>query len=118
MMLQAFKKPTHRLIRTAKIHLQERVELVCGGQIGIEQECTLKCGFCQLRYDGATVREFIQEPATPAQPGPCRRKIRILRQTGPVQISREKHRLERSLRGQFPSAHKFLVSLPPEARFS
>src|SRR5271155_5491739 len=118
MMLQSFEKPTHRLIRTAKIHLQECVELVSGGQIGIERKCALKHSFSQLRYNGAAVREFIEEPATPAQPCPSRRKVRILRQTGPVQISREKHRLERSLRGQLPSTHKFFVSLPPDARFS
>ena len=89
-----------------------------GGQIGIEHECTLKRGFRQLRNNGATVGEFIEEPATTAQPCPGGRKVRILGQTGPVQISREKHRLERSLRGQFPSTHKSFVSLPPDARFS
>jgi hypothetical protein len=55
---KAFEKPTHCLICATKIDLQEGIELVSGGQIGIEHKCTLKCGFCQRRDNGTAVREF------------------------------------------------------------
>src|SRR5579862_2652249 len=93
MAIQSFQQPPHGLVRTPKIHLQEGVDLMSRGEIRIEAEGTLKCGFRQLWKHRIAVSELVEKPATSAQPGPCRSEAWIFRKTGPVQIPRQQHRL-------------------------
>lgn len=118
MTLESRPKPLNRLIRLACIHLHECIELMSAGQIGIYRERSLERGLCQSWIRRRSDAEFVEKPATAAQPRPGCGKARILGQTGPQQIPRPTHRLDRALHSQFLPTEEFFVSLLSHSRFA
>src|SRR5579863_10121988 len=95
--LKPFQESAHGLICVTGVDLHERKELVSRRQVRIERKSALKCCLGQLKIRRGMSAEFVEEPAASTQPSPGGGEAGVLSQAGPVQISRQVHRFQRTL---------------------
>ncbi len=70
MTIEAGEDAGHGFSGAAGVDFDECVELVGGGEVGVDGEGSLEGGLGEVEVGGGTTAEFVQKPAAAAEPGP------------------------------------------------